>query len=284
MNKQGKLINGKVIGGIEWTKTVYPDGTESPGFTWNPVQGCRHACRWVMPDGTIAVCYAEDVAKKFKDDKFFPEGFEKHYWNPDRLEEPLRQKKPAKIFLDSMSDLMGHWVPQGEIAQVLSVCVEAHWHIFQLLTKNAPRLIEFEFPKNVWVGVSCPPSIMFGKPLSSEQQEHMVIRQLAFLEQVNVPVRWMSIEPLAFDIAEVFDRWMITYGKLPLEWAVVGAASNGPKLYQPDPKFVEKVHDRLRTNGVKIFHKGNLKWDPHLEEFPSLSAAKSECSGPRRTR
>lgn len=254
MNKQAKGTSR----GIEWCD-----------FTWNVVQGCKHGCEWVMPDGVTAKCYANSTAEKFKSDKFFPQGFEAHYFHPEKLEEPHKQKKPAKIFLDSMSDLMGHWVPDEQISEVLHACARAHWHIFQLLTKNAPRLVEFEFPKNVWVGVSSPPSIMFGKPLNATQQANMVSQQLAHLKEVDVPVRWMSIEPLAFDIAAVFEKWMSVHGRLPLEWAVVGAASNGPKLYQPDPKFVERVHKRLRNSQVAIFHKGNLDWDPHLEEFPS---------------
>lgn len=43
MNKQ-KTAKGR---GIEWTD-----------YTWNPVRGCQHGCRWTMPDGTIAKCYS----------------------------------------------------------------------------------------------------------------------------------------------------------------------------------------------------------------------------------
>lgn len=266
MNKQGHLEDGKVIGGIEWTKTVLPDGTERPGYTWNPVGGCQHGCRWTMPDGSIAECYAETVAERVAQ-RAYPHGFEHHYWNENLLDQPRKLKIPSKIFLDSMSDLMGHWVPRDEIERVLDVCREASQHTFQLLTKNAPRLLEFDFPPNVWVGVSAPPTMMFGKPLSKTQQERMVKRQVEVLREVDVPVRWMSIEPLSFNIAPL----LVDAG---LQWAVIGAASNGRKTYQPEPEWVENVLEVLDAQGAKVFFKGNLEWSPWREDFPETENTK----------
>ncbi len=251
MNKQRKKASGGR--GIEWTD-----------YTWNPVRGCQHGCRWQMPDGTIAECYAETVAERVAQHAY-PKGFEHHYWTPHILDEPLKIKTPARIFLDSMSDLMGSWVPRAEIEQVLDICRQAHWHQFQLLTKNAPRLIDFEFPPNVWTGVSAPPSIMFGKPLSQIQQRRMVKRQLDVLKIVNVPVRWMSIEPLSFDIAPLLEN-------SSLQWAVIGAASSGAKTYQPEPEWVENVLRVLDEQGTSVFFKGNLEWpdEEWREDMPSV--------------
>jgi protein gp37 len=248
MNKQRKASGGR---GIEWTD-----------YTWNPVRGCQHGCRWQMPDGTIAECYAETVAERVAQHAY-PKGFEHHYWNPHVLHEPLNLKTPAKIFLDSMSDLMGHWVPNDEIEQVLDICRQAEWHHFQLLTKNAPRLVEFDFPANVWIGVSAPPSFMFGNKLSHRQQQRMVERQMDILHQVNVPVKWMSVEPLSFDIAPLL------VGS-NLQWAVIGAATNGPKAYQPEREWVENLLHIFDEQRTAVFFKGNLDWSPDewREDFP----------------
>lgn len=262
MNKQGKVVNGKVVGGIEWTKTVDPDGTEKQGYTWNPVGGCRHACRWSMPDGSIAKCYAEEVANGVAQ-AAYPDGFEGHYWRPDKLEEPLRIKKPARIFLDSMSDLMGRWVPDDQINSVLDVCRQADWHIFQLLTKNAPRLKKFDFPANVWVGVSSPPDFMWGSPLTDWQKLRMLEKSLDVLGELSENITWLSAEPLSWDIAEI-----IELSPNALDWAVIGAASNGPKKYQPDPTHVQNLLDVLDAQMVPVFFKGNLDWQPHREDFP----------------
>lgn len=239
MNKQYKSNARR---GIEWTD-----------YTWNPVGGCNHACRWTMPDGSIAECYAETVAHRVAQ-AAYPHGFAHHYWRPEMLDEPLKLANPAYIFMDSMSDLMGSWVPAEQVNQVLDICRAAPQHAFQLLTKNAPRLLDFDFPPNVWVGVSAPPSHMFGKPLSFHQQQRMVEQQMKTLEQVNVPVRWMSIEPLSFDIAPLLVN-------SPLQWAVIGAATNGARTYQPDRAWVENVLAVLDAQATQVFFKGNLVWD-----------------------
>ncbi|MBW7880855.1 MAG: DUF5131 family protein [Anaerolineae bacterium] len=248
MNKQQKSAQRR---GIEWTD-----------YTWNPVGGCKHACRWEMPDGSIAICYAEHVAERVAQ-AAYPHGFEHHYWRPELLEEPLKLKESAKIFLDSMSDLMGHWVPDEQIEQVLDIAREARQHSFQLLTKNAPRLLQFEFPPNVWVGVSAPPSFFMGRRLSEQQQARMVRRQIEVLRDVKAAVRWMSIEPLSFDIAPLLVD-------SDLQWAVIGAATNGPKSYQPRPEWVVNVLDVLDAQNTAVFFKGNIEWSPWREEFPAV--------------
>lgn len=251
MNKQEKTKNGKVVGrGIEWTE-----------YTWNTISGCKHACRWQMPDGSIAICYAEEVAQGVAR-AAYPHGFEHHYWKPERLSEPLKLRTPARIFLDSMSDLMGAWVPEQEIQTVLDLCAQAHWHTFQLLTKNAPRLLKFKFPPNVWVGASSPPDFFLGKRLDQNQQERMLRRILGTLAQVDVPVRWVSFEPLSWDVAPIVAEYPA------LKWAVIGAASNGSRTYQPDPAHVQGLLDVLDRQRVATFFKGNLTWEPWRECFP----------------
>jgi protein gp37 len=214
-----------------------------------------------MPDGSIAECYAETVAERIAQ-RAYPMGFEHHYWNPQLLDEPIKITKPSRIFLDSMSDLMGHWVPDDQVEQVFETCRTAHWHTFQVLTKNAPRLKQFDIPPNVWVGVSAPPSIMFGRPLSAVQQGRMLETMVSVLQDIDVPVRWMSIEPLSFNIAP----FLVGSN---LQWAVIGAATNGPKAYQPKSEWVENVLDVLDAQGTAVFFKGNLEWEPWREEFPS---------------
>jgi protein gp37 len=103
---------------------------------------------------------------------------------------------------------------------------------------------------------------MFGRKLTYNQQERMVIRQIDVLRQVDVPVRWMSIEPLSFDIS----RLLV---KSNLQWAVIGAATNGAKTYQPRSEWVKNVLTVLQAQNTKIFFKGNLEWDDWYEELPT---------------
>ena len=71
---------------IEWTD-----------YTWNPVTGCKRNC-WY--------CYGKRIRRRF-----FPEvPWTKLMWFDERLEEPLKVKKPSKIFVGSMSDIE-YWRP-----------------------------------------------------------------------------------------------------------------------------------------------------------------------------
>lgn len=249
---------------IEWTD-----------WTWNPVAGCPHACRWTMPDGTVAVCYAEKTAESYPAMNHYPAGFDHHYWHPKRLEEPLKVKEPVKIFLDSMSDLLAARVPAEQIQAVLQVARRADWHTFQLLTKNSPRLASFDWPVNVWPGVSSAPDSMFGKALDRNQQErymHKALKTLTALRESAIygnqsdRVTWVSFEPLSWDVAPIVAQYPNA-----LKWAVIGAASNGSKYYQPNPRHVENLLRVLDEQGVPCFMKGNLKWSPWREDFPADS-------------
>jgi protein gp37 len=247
-------LNPQGPGKIEWTD-----------FTFNPIQGCQHDCKWIATDGSMAQCYAMTMAQAYRSTTFMPQGFRHHYWHPDRLEEPLALKEPSRIFLDSFSDLMGHWVPDDQIERVIDVCRRASWHQFQVLTKNAPRLLKFTWPDNVWVGVSVPPSWMMGKKLSSNQKLAMLANSIHVLNRVEVPVRWLSVEPLSWNLGRFLKSAHV-------QWMVIGAATNGAKVYQPDPEWVREVHQVAETMGARVFYKGNLKGnaaaEPWREEYP----------------
>jgi protein gp37 len=253
LNKQKKSEKKR---GIEWTD-----------YTWNPIGGCFHGCRWDMPDGKEAICYAENHAESEQMKPFYPEGFEHHYWHPNRLIEPLGEMKPARIFVGSMADIMGHWVPGDQIQSVIETMRQTPKHTYQVLTKAAPRLLDFEFPENAWLGVSAPPSTMMGKRLSEYQQIRMVLRQLDVLQQLKGKnIRWMSIEPLSFDISELFVKHEASKS---LDWIVIGAASNGRTFYQPKPEWVADLLAWADWHGVPVFFKGNLEWPVRREEFPT---------------
>lgn len=264
MNRQVKCSKDGCIRsrGIEWTD-----------WTWEPVTGCQHDCRWRMPDGTWAICYACVIATRLAR-KAYPEGFEHHYWHPKRLHDPLRLKTPSKIFISSMGDLFGSWVPEDQIHAVLEVARQAPQHVFQTLTKNAPRLRKFSpFPQNVWIGASVPPTSINRRILTLTQQEKMLRKTIDVLKSVDASVRWLSIEPLSWDLAPVLEN-------CGLQWSVIGAASEGAKTYQPQRSWVQRLLEVLDAEGVPVFFKGNLKWLPWREEWPRRVGA----GGPEQAR
>lgn len=175
-----------------------------------------------------------------------------------------------------MSDLMGHWVPADQIQQCLDAYARAYWHTIIVLTKNAPRLLQFEFPPNVWVLASSPPDFFMGKELSPKMKEAMLERALRVLTELNARrrekgqaelVTGMSFEPLSQDYAALVEQHAGA-----LKWAIIGAASRGKKFFQPEPTVVQKLLGVLDAQGVPVFFKGNLRGNeaavPWREEFP----------------
>lgn len=234
-------------------------------YTWNVVGGCKHNCAFDMPDGNTTQCYAKTVAEGVAQ-AAYPDGFATHYWRPKALREPRRVKQPSVIFIDSMADLFGSWVPDWQIKDILHACRLASHHTFLSLTKNAPRLTEFAYlyPDNLWVGVSMPPSTMNGISFNDHRRRAYLLRAFDVLSRlrsggVNT---WMSFEPLSFDAGHMirsFD-WYHSSKDMPLDWAVIGAASRGKTLYQPETSWVINLLDVLE--GIPLYMKENLKWEP----------------------
>lgn len=247
---------------IEWTRVW-----GRRGFTWNPIAGCPHQCRWTMPNGETAICYAESVAHGMAKEAY-PDGFDNHYWQPQRLNSPRNQKEGVGIFVGSMSDVFAHSVPAEHIQAVLDVIADTPQHIYFMLTKNAVRTKQFDIPANVWLGASMPPDFMWGKPLSRKQQNAMFHRTMQSLADVKATVRWISFEPLSWDVAPIIAQYPDV-----LQWSVIGAASNGSTYYAPDVTDFLMLQWELESQGVPIFYKGNMRILPQakaawLEQFP----------------
>lgn len=259
MTMQFKPKTGKR--GIEWCDE-----------TVNRTGGCKHACEWLTPNGRLVECYAKTISTRGVASAHYPHGFSHHYWRAPKKSQLLKNKRtPSLLFIDSMSDLFGHWVPDEHIRAVLDELRQAPQHIGQVLTKNAQKIRQFipELPDNLWVGVSSPPDSMHGRTLTRHQQESMLKAQLRVLDDVRrlrpELVTWMSIEPLSWDISPFL------VDNCPLQWAVIGALTDGRRKYQPNSAHVQNVLDILDAHNVPVFFKGNLDWSPWREDFPCIA-------------
>jgi protein gp37 len=221
---------------IQWTEA-----------TWSPTVGCTHV------SAGCDHCYAATLASGRL--KHLPEyeGLAEHgKFNgtvrllEDRLQMPLKWRKPRMIFIDSMSDLFHEAVPDEYIAKVWAVMGLAHRHTFQILTKRHARMrsllsrrsfvmqvwaeaytlemLRRLFPKasgglrgwplpNVWLGVS------------AEDQHWADIRIPALLE-TPAAVRFVSAEPLLGPVSLVASA-TCRHGSLldGLDWVIVGGES-----------------------------------------------------------
>ena len=161
---------------------------------------------------------------------------------PERLNEPLERRKPTVYFVNSMSDLFHEKVPFAYIEQVFGVMRQAHQHTFQVLTKRAERMARFcrtrAVPANVWLGVSV-------------ENRKQGVPRIDVLRQVDVRVRFLSIEPLLEDL-----------GKLDLQdiqWVIVGGES-GKKARPMQKAWVTNVKRQCDSADIAFFFKQWGAW------------------------
>jgi protein gp37 len=205
---------------IEWTDA-----------TWNPVTGCTQ----VSPG--CDHCYALAFAERFRGVPNHPyeQGFDLRLW-PERLELPLRWKKPRRIFVNSMSDLFHADVPDEFVRAVFDTMVRADQHIYQVLTKRPQRLARLAsslpWPDHIWAGVSV--------------ESNAYAWRADFLRRVPAAVRFISAEPLLGPINDLdLDG---------IHWVITGGES-GPAHRPCNPDWVREARDRCLSAEVAYFHK-----------------------------
>lgn len=208
--------------GIEWTEA-----------TWNPVSGCSK----VSPG--CAHCYAERISRRFGHtlEPWLPEYAEKNVvMHADRLDQPLRWKRPRMIFVNSMSDLFHERIPLAFVRRVFDVMEQAEQHTFQILTKRHHRLValapHLAWPNNVWMGVSI--------------ENRRWVERADYLRRVPAAVRFISAEPLlgpldALDLSDI-------------DWLIAGGESG--RGHRPmNVEWARALRDRCDREGVAFFFK-----------------------------
>jgi protein gp37 len=205
---------------IEWTEA-----------TWNPVTGCDQ----VSPG--CAHCYAKAFAERWIGIPGHPyeQGFALKMW-PERLDQPLKWKRPRRIFVNSMSDLFHERIPDEFIGEVFGVMEQADRHVFQVLTKRQDRLVELApnlpWPSNIWMGVSI--------------ENRRFVHRADALRKVPAAVRFISAEPLlgpleSLDLSDI--HWLIAGGE------------SGPGHRRVDQEWLIELRDRCTKEGVAFFFK-----------------------------
>lgn len=133
---------------IEWTQTKNPDGTITKGESWNPIRGCSRVSKGCEQ------CYAEKLAYRFNGPGLPYEGLTRMTSNgprwtgkiklvPDLLEQPLRWKRPRKIFVASMSDPNHDEISDEFRDKILAIISLTPHHTYQWLTKRAKNMKEY---------------------------------------------------------------------------------------------------------------------------------------------
>ncbi|MEU0837145.1 phage Gp37/Gp68 family protein [Streptomyces sp. NPDC005969] len=221
---------------IEWTEQ-----------TWNPTTGCDR----ISPG--CDNCYALTMAKRLKgmgSAKYQTDGnpvtsgpgfgLATH---PDTLDEPLRWRKPRKVFVNSMSDLFHARVPVAFIVQVWRTMQATPQHTYQILTKRPERLVRVLDHVYDALDLTEPlPNVWLGTSVESDKY----VRRINALAQVRAAVRFVSAEPLL--------------GPLPsadftgIDWLIVGGES-GPGARPFEPAWGAELIRASRATGTAPFVK-----------------------------
>ncbi len=267
--------------------------------TWNPVTGCLHGCKY---------CYARRIAERFSaeekcltfvgDTKFlspyeleqpaeykgkkepYPFGFSPtlHRY---RLDEPKKWEKPRTIFVCSMADLFGEWVPDAWIQEVFEACEAAPQHRYLFLTKNPGRYSGLTragimpHGENFWFGATFDHSNWPGKdgahripgrPVTFALNGKMVNDAGDFYYPLYPKKnRFVSFEPLLYDIGAHI-------GSTGAQWHIIGAETGNHKgKVAVRREWVEHIVNYSDKNRIPVFMKESLRGlmgDDFRQEFP----------------
>lgn len=236
------LLSGEVGDRPTFNKTN--ESVEWAWWTWNPVTGCNHGCPY---------CYARVIATSGRTAGAFPNGFAPTLC-PSRLSAPRFTKIPKEaetdsrwrnVFVCSMADLFGRWVPAEWVDAVIREARNAQDWNFLCLTKFPKRMAEFEMPANMWMGTSV------------DLQARVAAAEAGFA-RVNSKVRWISVEPMLEPLR--FKRMDL------FNWIVIGGASAQPATadspatpeWRPPFEWIVDLVKQARDAGVKVYFKTNL--------------------------
>ena len=224
--------------------------------TWNPVTGCLHGCEY---------CYARKMACRFSGcifdrDKFtqnfgsyevvtemhkkskkgnivaapYPFGFEPTL-HKYRLDEPQKWSEPRTIFVCSMADLFGEWVPDKWIETVFSACEKAPQHRYLFLTKNPFRYEQLHQKgilrkaDNMWYGYSATKK---GYDYWCDSQYNVFASIEPILEKVYLPAA---------------------------EWIIIGAETGNRKdKVVPQKEWIDNICESADVAQIPIFMKDSL--------------------------
>lgn len=247
--------------GIEWTDAV-----------WNPMTGCTQV------SAGCDNCYAKTVAERRTREQYLRkqpvrdsaesrlDPFAPRFWE-ERLEQPLRWKRPMRVFVNSMSDVFHAHFSADLIARVFDVMNRAHWHQFQLLTKRPERAARlatrFLWTENIWIGTSI--------------EDMRVAKRADHLRRITqASVRFVSAEPLLgpLDTLEL-ER---------IDWVIAGGESGAG--YRPvNLAWARNLRDRCNDAGIPFFWKqwggftaksgGRLLDDRLWDEYPVALAERA---------
>ena len=194
--------------------------------TWNPITGCTRVSRGCEH------CYAERLAAGRLRHHTSRAGLTDEHgrwngtvrFNKEWIDQPLKWKKPRRVFVVAHGDLFHESVPDAWIDRVFAVMAMSRQHVFQVLTKRPKRMRQYlsekvgKHPGNTvierleklidsrWQGklLTWPwahkederwplKNVWIGTSVEDQQTAG---ERILHLRETPAAVRWLSVEPL----------------------------------------------------------------------------------------
>lgn len=174
----------------------------------------------------------------------------------DKLDVPQHWKKPRNIFVVSMGDLFGDWVPDEWIQQVFDACDKAPQHRYLFLTKNPARYKKLPAlaPDNraeLWLGHSYTGI--------GDYQEAVLY---------SAKRKFVSVEPLLRELPEAVMQGIAAFN----DWIIIGAETgNRREKIIPEKSWVDGIVYHAKKACIPVFMKESLRdimGDDFRQEFP----------------
>lgn len=209
---------------IEWTDAV-----------WNIITDCtKHSegCR---------KCYAEKMHKRLTamGQEKYKKPFDCVVFHNEELSRTFGNK-PKLVFVNSMSDTFHEKITNNQIGEILfnlRFNQNNKIHRFQILTKRAERLPDFNYPDNVWLGVTVENAENKGR--------------IEYLKETNAKIKFLSCEPLVGDLGEL--------DLTGIDWVIAGGES-GPNARPMHAHWVNNILKQCEKQNVPFFFKQWGEW------------------------
>lgn len=162
-----------------------------------------------------------------------------------KLDEPQEKKKPQTIFVCSMADLFGDWMPDSWIEEVFAACEKAPQHRYLFLTKNPKRYCEVRIPPadNLWFGASI-----------TKKSEMRLFNDLPAFHH-----RYVSMEPILEDMEPEKSNLLFAKRTCGVEWVILGAETGNRKdKVVPQREWIDAICEQADKKEVPVFMKDSL--------------------------
>ena len=234
-------------------------------LTWNPVWGCRNNCKY---------CYARGISKRFwakmieiesdyhhqikQDWVLTGEELRKlHDFKPTLFYSQLNKsfpKKPQRIFVGSMSEIY-YWEDRW-LEKVLEKVKLYPQHAFQFLTRHPEVYLNYDFPKNCWLGITITDTKNF---------DYLEYSKFKISNPDNL--KFISFEPLLDKISLNLEN---------INWVILGAETGKRKdKIFAKRTWIESILINCYKKGIPVYIKDSIiKWQPQLKKFKKFPEVK----------